>query len=246
MTLAQLIARLGLEEVARRIGVTPKTLRGWLRKGPSRSGFEALARVAARHLRSVKASRTRKRHTSFRESIAMPARPFEVINDERTGTLGPEQIKPVERPLSDVVGVYSEGVTELDTDRYRGEVHTFTVGQPATEVDAEGLANTAVRVWQDSGRTFARTIFLFFRFIPFNPLYKGEMIRKQGKWFDWWDSTKPWGTINSIHQSVLNVMEDAQRAAESRIIWVEQMQVHVFDDKEDLPDIAAMMERQLR
>lgn len=246
MSLAQLVALLGLDEVARRAGISPGTLKRWLRRGPSAAGARILSGIARRHLASKKSAATKKRRRSFRDRVPMPDRPNQTINDERTPDLTPEQVKPGEPPVAAGAGVYEEGRERLETERYIGEVHTFTVGLPAVEVDGDGLADTVVRVWQQSGRTFARTIFLFFRFIPFNPLYKGEMIRKQGTWQDWWNSTPALGSMQSIAQSVLNCIEDAQRAAETRVIWIEQMQVHVFDDREDLPDIGSIMGRQLR
>lgn len=231
MTLAQLVGRLGLNEVARRAGVRPSTIEKWLRHGASAKGADILDGIIKRHLAGLKAAESRKRNKEFQETVQTPP----------GSELPEEDVKPKKPPPHGE----PPGESSYDTDRYRGSIHTFTIGQPLLEVDVTGLSEQAIVTWEESKRTFCMCRFLLFRFIPFNPLYKGEMVRKQGKWMDFWTSTPAQSIESAIRQDILNSLEKAQTAAESRVIWLEQMQVIVFDDKEDRPSIAAIVSKEL-
>lgn len=220
MTLAELVARLGLAEVARRIGATPRTIRNWLRSGvpdgsPLRPKLNALAR-------RIIADEKRK-HKRFTDKVPHPP----------SSELPPEQVKPQLPPTKAVEeseGLLGSGVADLSTDRYHGETHTFNIDSAVLLVDADEIAAKVVRLWKRRKLTFCRVFFLFVRYIPFNPLYKGELVKLQGQWVNRWASTEAWSTEDPIRKSVSRVIRVAQGEAQRRVIWFYQYQVHLFTE----------------
>jgi hypothetical protein len=89
--------------------------------------------------------------------------------------------------------------------------------------------------------------FLIFRYIPKNPLYRGEMVSKQGTWADWWTSTATFGDGKSLEDGVEVALARALQASASRVIWLEAMNIRSFNHKEDdnLPTKRDVMRRRL-
>jgi len=253
MTLAELVARVGLAEVARRVGVRPDTVTRWLRTSVSSRYTKTIAGIIARHLASRRGVETRQKRAKFRAALPMPPEPYREKYRPTLGNLTPDQVLPRKPPIETEAQLQAarirgghEGDNTIDTDLYFGESTWMPVGAPVLEVDFAGLADQVIAFWQASARNWCRVIFMFFRYIPFNPLYRGELAAKAGKWFDWWSSTHVNGSLQSIYSDMENVWTDARDAAYQRMIWLEAIKVSVFDNKGDLPGYTDMMGRQLR
>ncbi len=272
MNLVTLVARLGLAEVARRVGVSPATVKLWLRQGPSARGREKLIAVTRRHVAGRKGYETRQRRATFHGSLPLPPEPFarfdrklwigpkedEYLNENygrgipSSGELSDEQLLPQKPPVETKADLnrarkragYTGGKV-VNTDRYYGESEWVTIGKPMLEVDVAGMARNVSSAWKISRRVWCQVRFLIFRYIPFNPLYKGEMVNRQGTWADWWTSTELFGDQQSLENGVEVAMTRALQAAASRVIWLEAMNIRTFDDKEDLPNKRALMRRRL-
>lgn len=243
MTLAELIARLGLREVARRAGVTPATLQRWLARGPSGRGATLLAGIARRHVAGKKAAESRKKAEVFRGGLALPP----------IAELPAKEVLPPSPPRSG--SIESEGSQPYNTDRYTGELHIITVGQPALEVDLDGLASFSAQIYERSKRNYVRVSFLFFRFVTPSSLGKGELTnRKTGKWSEFWASTQVQSSKGAIADQVSSILDiggevgkqTLRDIAQRRIIWLEQIHVHTFDDNENPTSLATIVERELR
>lgn len=256
MTLENLIDRLGLVEVARRAGVTVATLRRWLRYRPSKQGAETLRRVIRRHLASRAAAATRKKRKEFPGSLPLPPEAFAVISPRPfpgSGYLSEEEVLPVESPVQTKADFNRArkqagytGSKRVNTDAYSGEWNWITIGQSMLDVDPERIGAQVVEIWRHSRRTLCDVRFLSFRYVPFNPLYKGEMVNKQGKWFDWWTGTGIHGEARTIQDAVEVALGYQVSAAYNRVIWLEAMGVRTMDHKQDLPTAEQTMGRTIR
>lgn len=244
MKLSTLLRRLGLARLAKRAGVTPATVRRWVLHGPSSRGQDALDRIATRLRAAKKGQKTRAKRTAFRATLPIPASPDLVINRPGLGTFSdPTDLVPSRPPVETEQQLRREAMREgyalgggIDTDSHYGESTWITVGEPLVNVDMDFVGDTVVNVWQQSGRQYVQARFLFFRYIPFNPLYRGEMLAKQGKWHPWWTSTAIAATMLTIASGFLEVaFDEALRSAESRLIWLEGYLVRSFDLKPDAP-----------
>lgn len=242
--LTVLLEALGLKELARRAGVSPGTLKRWQRSGPSARGLDVLAGILSRRERSKRAAQTRtaKKRQDFQNRLPMPATPYRSFNRPSSGELTPEQMLPNEPPVKTARDLKSyraaeghDGIGEIDTLRNFGESVWIAVGAPLVDADVDHLADQAISIWQQSERAWIHIVFLLFRYIPFNPLYRGEMISKQGKWDAFWTQTPLAATLDSIANGIESALEVARVSAHSRLIWLEGAKVRVFDRKERTP-----------
>src|SRR4030095_4430997 len=246
MTLAELVARLGLAEVARRAGVTPATITRWIARGPSAHGAAVVAGIIKRHLAAKRGMEGRRKAVAFRDQLPTPPQ----------SELPESEVKPPSPPTS---GTIEDRETfDYNTDRYTGEVHVITVGQPALEVDFASLGSYAARIFLASKRTFVRAKFLFFRYITPTSLGKGSLIHKRGKWVEFWASTQvhssTLGEASSFRNAVESIMDirgEGREAslgdvAQRRIRWLEQVHIHTFDDNEEPTELATIVTRELR
>lgn len=250
MTLAALIARLGVAEVARRAGVSTATIERWRRRGPSKSGAESLSRIAANHARSVKAARTRKEGDAFTSTVPSPPKaelPDQKVKPRRKPTRGEQQKAAKKADLGTLV----TGVEQHTTKRYVGERTWIAVDKPLPEVDPADITSTAMKVWMQTGRQFAQVILLIFRFVPVNPAYAPthHLYRKQGQWIEQWESTqhlaqaRSWARTEEIlGDSVLYLFGPGlssewgptmglSQQAETRVLWFSSMCVKTFDER---------------
>jgi hypothetical protein len=250
MTFRQLLGRLGAREVARRAGVTEGTVKRWKRDGLSRSGKEILRQVAARSERAQAAREARE----LQELIAEQERAR--VGEERRDTrarreafreriadasdVAPEEAPrapPATRKTPDYV---PPGHKEIDTFRYQGETITVTMAQPIGEISSSAIGQMCVDLWLRAQpfRNFCRVVFLFFRFISGMTHYRGKLVPRDGKWIDWWASTKVQSSEAGIGDNVESVLDEADSGRwSSGVVWLEQIQVNLFEYKEDLPTL---------
>jgi transcriptional regulator with XRE-family HTH domain len=244
--LSTLLRLLGLTELARRAGVAPSTIRRWERHGPSLRGQDVLAGIAARRRRSVKGAKTRKRkeREAFRDRLPVPVSPD--LKPHRPG-LGqfddPSVLVPDQPPIETEEelrrkarrgGHDIEG--EIDTETWAGETYWVTVEQPALEIDFQWVLDTVQDFQQQAARRWVQVVFMFFRFVPFNPLYKGDEIERfQGKWKQFWLSTEIVETEYELSEGILKCISEAHFAAENRMIWLQGYKVRTMNMKPDAP-----------
>jgi len=245
MTLGELVARLGLAEVARRAEVSPATVRKWLARGPSRAGAEVLAGIVRRHIAAKKGREGKRRAEEFRAKLPTPPE----------SELPENEVKPPSPPPAPTE---TRETFPLNTDRYTGEVHVLTVGQPALDVDWDALGSYAARIFINSRRTYVRARLLFFRFITPTSLGKGSLIHKRGKWVEFWASThvhsSTLGDASSFRNAVASVFdirgegreESLRDVAQRRVLFLEQVHVHTFDDSETPTNLSTIVGRELR
>jgi len=231
VTLQDLVARLGIAELARRAGVTPATLKKWLMHGPSARGAGVLATVLRRHETSTKAAVTRRRHAQEATGISVPPE----------SELPAGQVLPIRTPTgrekkaafrAEDLGTATK--QPIDSIYTVGDIEWVTIGKPVDEVTVNEIVDIAWRIYQDSRRDFIQCKFLFFRYIPFNPLYRGELARKQGTWVEWWAQTKALETLNAFTNNVDYIMDFSYKAAETRVIFLEMIGVLTFDHRSQL------------
>lgn len=225
MRLAGLIARLGIAEVARRLGVTARTVRRWDRQGVSARYAPKVDRVASRHVRSAKAAETRRR--KFQESLPAPSEPYIDLQFPRLGqTLTPEQVLPTRKPRRS-----EEPPSErYQSSRYIGRIYHVSIDRPVLDVDPSEIVDIVFAYWLRHGTTFVWVEFLFFRYIPFNPIYKGELVAKQGTWDAWYSSTPARATSHEVERAIENVMDDAIFAAQRRMQWFSAIKIYLLDE----------------
>lgn len=243
MTLEELVRKLGLAVVARRADVSVATLKRWLSRGPSTSGAATLSGITRRHLASVKAAQSRREGEKFQGSLEEP----------EDSELEPEQVLPKKPPGKSrevQASKREEGVRagrrEIDSEFNIGETEWVTVGQSVLEVDIPTLVRTAWGIYEESGRDYVSVKFLFFRFIPFNPLYRGEMLKKQGKWAEQWLTTAAVSYRDGLVRYIEHYMERATLWAQTRVIFLEMIAVNTFDRKKEMPSKKDIWEKQLR
>lgn len=232
MTLSQLVERLGRVELARRAGVTPATVGRWLSKGPSRAGAEIIRAVLRRHETSTKAAATRRRSAQASTGIEVPQE-SELPSEKVLPTKLPGDAREV-KAAKRAEGIGAGTKQQIDSIYNIGDIEWFTIGRPVSDVSESEIADLAVKAWQDSGRDYVQVKFLFFRYIPFNPLYRGELIKKQGTWVEWWAQTNAQSAINSITRNIEYVMDLSYKAAETRVIFLEMIGVATFDHRSHL------------
>jgi hypothetical protein len=253
---AALLRILGVRELARRLGVKPSTVERWIRAGrPSDAGRERLKEVSARRRAGFKSVETKKKRKAFRETLVMPVHPSAASSmyPFATGYLDEDQVLPTKKPVETQAELARirrreghDGGGLVDTDRFTGESVWLSIGAPLLEVDIPGLIDDVTRIWQDSGRTWAHVLLMLFRYIPFNPFYTGEMIRKQGRWVDFWVQSHLCATINAIAMNIQSILASSFRAAETRLIWFEAAKIKTFDSKGEIPNYKRGLRRQLR
>lgn len=231
MTLAILVARLGLDEVARRAGVSPATLRRWLREGPSQKGGAVLAGIIRRHLASVRASEGRRRKAQQRTGVELPAE-SELPAEQVLPTKRPDEAREVAR-LKRREGI-GQGSRPIVSEFNIGETTWETIGKDVNEVSDSELIDIVVEIWRQSGRDNMQVKFFFLRFIPFNPMYKGELQRKQGTWVEQWQSTQAASSPYTMSRYIEFYLERAREWAETRVIFLEMIGVSTFDRRREV------------
>lgn len=228
MTFAVLVARLGLNEAAHRFGVSAKTLRRWLREGePSFRYQPIVAGVLKRHLRSAKAAETRRVKAQASLGIEPPAE-SELPDADVLPSKLPSDSKAY-RDIERKEGVEPGSVQEIESTRNEGQIHWVHIGDDVRSVSAEDLLGIVLDIWRPSQRHYMQVKFLFFRYIPFNPLYRGGLAKLQGSWVEWWAQTGAWSAEYSMRNNIEGILEYALLAAETRIIYLETIGVSVFD-----------------
>ena len=223
MTLQAFVLKLGLRKVAKRLGITVETLQKWLRRGPSARGAPVAARAIKRHLAGVKGHAAK----VYRRAALLPVSEMDIPAYKALPKSDPHDSPEVQRYKQEEN--LRPQVEEIKSTRTTGMLTWLQIGQDVREVDSEDLAASAWMIHDGSGLTYCSVKFLFMRYIPFNPMYTGGMLRKQGKWVDHWMTTPAEVGRNSLTRSILFLMSKALKWAETRIIFLEMIGVATFN-----------------
>jgi hypothetical protein len=251
-----LLAALGWRELARRTGVTIATIKRWHRLGPTGRGLEALERVARRRVAGLKGIETKGRRKQWRDLLSPPELPYRRLHKPSSGLLDPDVVLPTRSPVETAKmlnrarkdqGFDANG--PLDSDIYDGESTWIHIGVPIVNLDMNWLQDQIVRIWQNSDRTWVYVIFLLFRYVPFNPAYKGvaELERLQGKWLPFAAQTDSLGKrgLFNVSRVVEQALAKSIDASKSRMIWLEGADVKTFERRDPI-NFERAMSRQLR
>lgn len=199
--------------------------------GASARGAGVLSGILRRHETSTKAAVTRRRHAQEATGIQVPP-----ASELPAGQVLPIR-KPTDREKKAAFRAEDLGAATkqpIDSIYNVGDVEWVTIGKPVDEVEASEIVDIAWRIYQDSNRDFIQVKFLFFRYIPFNPLYRGEMAKKQGTWVEWWAQTMALEKLGAFTSNVEQILDFSYRAAETRVIYLEMIGVLTFDHRSQL------------
>lgn len=246
MTLRQLIAALGAAEVARRTGVNLTTLSRWVRLGPSARGAERVSEVIRRYKAAKKSAETRriKVESERRKRFTLPPE-TELTPEQVLPTKTPKESKDVSS-IKRSAGVSRQGVRRIDSSRSDGFVNWIRIEEDINDLDENSVIDQAVNYWEETGRDKCSVKLLFLRYIPYNPIYKGEMISKQGTWVDQWVTTATVSASNSIRNQISYYIDRAREWAETRVIFLGMIGVFAFDRTPNAPKLKDIEERPLR
>lgn len=239
MTFLELVNKLGIKVVAKRLGITESTLRKWLRNGPSKKGTEKLEIVIKRHLRSIKSAETKKRKQTILEYE-------QVLNIPPESELPAEEVLPDHTLESDPdVRLITPGEYEIKSEKNIGSTTWVTIGKPAEEVKVEELYEIAVDIWKNSKRDYCVLKFLLFRYIPKTSTH--AVVDRRGRWVDHWWTSDALSTQSAIHRRIEYYLNEfAYKWTETRIIWFESMGVSTFDRISEMPTREEVIGRKLR
>jgi hypothetical protein len=144
----------------------------------------------------------------------------------------PESAREVER-LKRREGI-EEGSRPIVSEFNIGETTWVTIGEDVNEIADSVLIDDVIAIWRRSGRDNMQVKFLFLRFIPFNPMYKGELQRKQGTWVEQWQSTQAASSPYTMSRYIEFYMERAREWAQTRVIFLEMIGVSTFDRRREV------------
>lgn len=215
-----LLGYLGKQELARRVGVKPATIDRWLRDGPSQAGGERLARAAKRFEASRRGWETRKRNIAARLGFSEPER----------NELTPTEALPTKAPPRR----RRKRSKRFDSKWSWGRETWIYFEAPVAEIDPVEIGEEAFAILERTDFTYVAMKFIFWRYIPFNPSYQGEMVKKQGTWQIQVYWTPARSTELDLRREATKVMDLAQGWAETRIIVLESVGVHTFNRKSEI------------
>jgi hypothetical protein len=121
-------------------------------------------------------------------------------------------------------------------------------------VDFDALARLATRIFINSKRDYVRARFLLFRYVTPGSPGKGGMVSKRGKWSEFWYSTHDHASATAFETEIANLQDETSEMrseslrdlANRRIIWLEQVHIHTYDDTESPTKLATIVTRELR
>ena len=224
---ALLLERLGASKLARRLGVTTRTLHKWARNGVSQRYVPVVDLSFRRHEASRKARRT---FVERRIPIPTKRKP----GDPSGLDITPHSLPPRARPK----------LEPIESKRYIGEREFFTLDKPAAEVTVGEIYDAALEQLQQSRRSFAWVKFYFVRYIPFNRLYDGPLAAKQGQWEAVFVTTHVVseagigriGATDLLESAIGTWIKKAHAWAEPRVVWGAGFEVWTADDNgRDVP-----------
>lgn len=235
-----LVEELGLEEVARRLGVVPKTIRRWLQLDEvPRNARAKLTTVFENFLRAKKTAETKAEREAFRDSLKTPP----------LSELPPELVLPNAPPDPlEAHGRLPLGVTFLEHENYYSRVSTFEPpsredaperesekGIPFDEVDFEDIAQQVITTVRENldDYPYWRVVFIYFQFFADNPAYKGELVPLRATYKSFVTSTETWELLESVREVIDRANRKVIISSKKRFKWLYQYQVHQSKRRRD-------------
>lgn len=193
-TLREFVSRVGLEEVARRSGVSGATVKRWLQRGVSGKGSRAVEDSLRRSARSRKAAETRRLQAELANArgFTLPRAPEDhPLSPDGLDAheLTPRRLPTTERQdLRDRLRRLGRAtVGESESHVWRRE--SYAVNENYIDVrdrgGIEAIAEHAIQRFRSAAREGYEWFHFYaqlIRFIPENPAYTGALARKAGKW----------------------------------------------------------------
>ena len=223
--LDQLVKTTSAKATAKRFGVTEKTVKRWQRQGVPKTRKAEFERAIKRRKRSLKAAETRR--DKFRASVGRP-------EDSELSTKRVVPGAPPKSPFKE----YERIESEYFTTRYKVQDVWIPIKKGFHAITSDQIASLAQTVFENTSNEYARVIFLAYRFIPFNPAYRGAMAKKQGQWVSAFVSTSVQRTMTSLAGDIDKVfwggtrtpgMMNSLKGASKRVIWLEAINVQTMD-----------------
>lgn len=196
ISLAEAVALLGYEKLSKKLGVTPRTVKSWEKSGVSSKKRDLLAAVL------VKVEASRQRNETRRTRLEIPLPPDWSYTEQKPGEFRPalteEQARPVKAPR---LYRYKQALRPFRSRTLIGTKQWVGVQKYVHDLEIEALISTAQYAHEMSGMYYVYVKFIFYRYIPFNPGYKGDavLVSQQGTW-------QPWGGVP--HRSDMSVARD--------------------------------------
>lgn len=244
LSLSELASRIGTTKLAKRFGVTERTVKGWLKKGPSSRAVEQVRKVLVRAEGGYKAAETRRQVERFREGLQPPKE--SELTPEQVLPKRPPMVAPEVKKLRKVHHVKSEK-EPYETEIYTGFRQWVEVNQPVGEVEVQAIVDTALYALENRSESWLYINFLFYRYIPVNPAYVDSfLLSNQGKWVEFFTKTPARSNSRNIEQAIINVFEGyekvtqdgklkhvygANELAERRVIFLGSYQIVVLKRK---------------
>jgi hypothetical protein len=227
-----LVKRYGIKAIAGRLGLTESTIKRWLRRGVSTTGKGSVKKLVKRIKAAKKSAKTRKYIDSIARNLIPPPSPVADLKDEDEGLLlTDEQVLPTRPPIK---GVQKPGLYKIKSTSYsRGETRWIKISQQIP-VNHEEITNLAGDIFKQSGRQYCSVKLLFFRYIPFNPLYTGAMLKLAGTWVDQYVSTYAASAPLTVGRYTSELLSQAEGWSENRVIFLDSIGVSTFDKLRDL------------
>lgn len=229
MTFLEWLSRVGNKAAAKRLNVTVRTVQRWKRQGVSARSTERVEKIVRRSTAAKKAAITRR--ASAQRSTGLEAPPESELSDEEVLPARLPGNREKDAAYKSEGSTVESGWESIETRYSVGWVRWVTIGKSILDVSVDELYDVAIESWHKirPPREYVAVKLLLFRYIPFNPIYKGEMVKKQGTWVEKWVSSKAVSTSRRLKDYIEGMLEYTQRWAETRIIFLESMGVQMFD-----------------
>lgn len=171
----QTVLKRGLKKTATSLRISESTLRRWLSRGIPGNRKHDVKLFLGRSKAAAKAARTKKaldRRRNLPPSSAFKLKPKSGLSVKDSV---PKSLpkKPGFYPPTPTIGKYKEV----------GE-RWWVLDKEITEIDFDEEISDPVLAWrrETKPKALVHIYFEMVRYIPFNPAYKGELVKKQGTW----------------------------------------------------------------
>lgn len=213
LSLSELQERIGPRKLAKRLGITERTLKRWVKKGPSKRYVEAVRRVLVRSEGGLKAAETRVRVSQYRESFPKLPRnelPESQVIPRRAPDEAPE-VRSI-RKARDV----SNREIPYSTLQYEGFRKWYDVNKLVQYVDLQSIIDAALFTMENRPLDWIYVNFLFYRYVPIDPTYQDSfLLANQGKWIEDLTKTGLARDTNKIAESIENVFNGYWKAGQN-------------------------------
>lgn len=225
LTLSELASRIGIAKLAKRLGVTERTAKAWVKSGPSKRYADDVRRYLVKAEGGYKAAESRRERLAER----FPTPP-EFDEGETSEGIEPEDVLPRVAPETSLEvkrirkKLFVSGEREpYSTIRFEGFTQWFDVNERAADVELQAIIDSVLYIMDSQTESWVYIHFLFYRYIAFNDNYKDSLyISSQGKWIEWSYKTPARSSSANIAQAIQNIFDGYEkRGADGKLKHVE-------------------------